>query len=32
MAPYIPFRPTQVACFDLFPHTKHVEVVMLLER
>eukprot|EP00878_Enallax_costatus_P032764 GHUV01036030.1.p1 GENE.GHUV01036030.1~~GHUV01036030.1.p1 ORF type:complete len:112 (+),score=16.28 GHUV01036030.1:564-899(+) len=32
MEPYNPFKPTQVLAFDLFPHTKHVEIVMLLER
>jgi len=26
------FRPVRAAAFDLFPHTPHVESVMLLER
>lgn len=27
-----PFRPTKAMAFDLFPHTAHVEAVMLFER
>jgi hypothetical protein len=29
---YIPFRPVQAMAVDLFPHTRHVEGVVLLER
>lgn len=29
---YIPFRPTKALAFDLFPHTAHVEAVVLFER
>jgi tRNA (uracil-5-)-methyltransferase len=28
----VPFRPVRAMAFDLFPHTKHVEAVLLLER
>ena len=28
----IPFKPLKVIAVDLFPHTEHVEMVMLLER
>ncbi|KIZ00607.1 hypothetical protein MNEG_7356 [Monoraphidium neglectum] len=30
--PLTPFRPVKALAFDLFPHTPHVESVMLLER
>ncbi|GFR50158.1 hypothetical protein Agub_g12323 [Astrephomene gubernaculifera] len=30
--PYTPFRPVKAVAVDLFPHTSHVEAVMLLER
>ncbi len=29
---YAPFRPVKALAVDLFPHTSHVEAVMLLER
>lgn len=29
---YTPFRPVKAVAVDLFPHTAHVEAVMLLER
>ncbi|EFJ48436.1 hypothetical protein VOLCADRAFT_33590, partial [Volvox carteri f. nagariensis] len=29
---YTPFRPVKALAVDLFPHTSHVEAVMLLER
>jgi hypothetical protein len=29
---YIPFRPSKAMAFDLFPHTAHVEAVVLFER
>jgi hypothetical protein len=32
LPPYTPFTPTQVYAFDLFPHTHHVEAVMVFER
>jgi hypothetical protein len=32
MPRYEPFRPTAALAFDLFPHTAHVETVVLYER
>lgn len=32
LPPYEPLRPTRVMSFDLFPHTAHVEMVVLFER
>lgn len=29
---WVPFRPVKATALDLFPHTAHVETVMLLER
>ena len=31
-SPYPPFLPVRAAAVDLFPHTAHVETVLLLER
>lgn len=30
--PYVPFKPVKSVAVDLFPHTTHVETIMLLER
>lgn len=29
---WVPFRPVKALAVDLFPHTKHCEAVLLLER
>lgn len=31
-ATWTPFRPVKAMAVDLFPHTQHVECVVLLER
>lgn len=32
LVPWLPFKPVKAVAVDLFPHTKHCEAVMLLER